>query len=479
MKQLTLSILAILTLGLFSCQKDDTTGKDLTILCEVMKPFNYEENGVLKGISLEVAAKIMQELNVENTIRISPDWDSIFNVLKTGENIMAFTTAMNPDRKENFKWVGPVTLWHTSFVSLKSSGLHFTKWEDAKMQPAIGVVTSYYTGELLTSLGFTNLVRFSTLEDLVSNLYNGTVDVVFDNQSLLQIVAQNQSKDPSKMDQLLIYSSTPGYFAFSKDVSDKLIKSWQEKLDLLKDDGFLQGLYDTYLPGTPAPGRILMFTEENPPQTHRDLDGTLTGSSMEMVNSMIEATHQTGAVEMTSWTNAYNQILFVPNSMAFSTLRSTDREDLFNWVGPLCKKKYCFYVHASSDYQINTIADARNMRSIGTVTGWASEKELTDLGFNNVITWDTPQEVFQKLMDGEVPCVVLNDIAMRALATETGHPPKDYRKGAVLSEGQTYVAFSKDTDASYITDWKRAYDAMVSSGELSGIWEKWYPDIDW
>jgi polar amino acid transport system substrate-binding protein len=222
-----------------------------------------------------------------------------------------------------------------------------------------------------------------------------------------------------------------------------------------------------------------MLMDENPPQTYRDASGNLEGSSLEMVEAMMETTGYSGPVEYSLWSNAYELIKFVPNSMAFSTLRSPDREDLFHWVGPLCRKRYCFYVNASTDYDISTIDAARRMRSVGTVSNWASEEELISLGFNNIVTWPTPQEVFQKLMDGEIPCAVLNDISMRFLGTQAGHPPKDYRQGAVLSEGMTYVAFSKDTDDDYLSAWQAAYDQLVSSGKFAGIWTKWYPDIEW
>ncbi|MCX6226484.1 MAG: transporter substrate-binding domain-containing protein [Bacteroidia bacterium] len=479
MKQLITIVLVTLAIGLLSCKKEDTSGKELTILTEVLKPFNYEENGIQKGITMEVVLKILGELQLTNTVEISSNWDSIFNRLKTGQNIMLFTTILTTERKDQFQWVGSVSLWHDAFVSLKSTGLRLATLEDAKLQPAIGVVTSFSSSEILINLGFTNLTFFNTFDDLVRNLYNGTVDIIFDAAYLIQIAAQDNSLDPAKLDNLLYYSSTPGYLAFSKDVSGKVIKNWQDKLNQLKDAGFLQELYDKYLPGTYAPGRILMFTEENPPQSYRDFDGSITGSSMEMVETMMDGTNLAGPVELTSWTNAYNQILLVPNSMAFSTLRSTDRENLFHWVGPVCKKRYCFFVHASSDYHIGTIDDAFHMKSVGTVTGWASEKELLDLGFINVVTWATPQEVFQKLMDGDIPCAVLNDISIRILASASGHPPKDVRKEAVLSEGQTYLAFSKVTEASYITAWTSAYNSLVSTGKFSVIWKKWYPDIDW
>jgi polar amino acid transport system substrate-binding protein len=479
MKQLFAIVFVSLAFGLISCKKEDTTGKELTILTEVMKPFNYEENGIRKGLTMEIVLKILDELQLTNTIEIKTNWDSIFHRLQTEENIMAFTTGLTAERKPQFQWVGPVGVWHASFLSLKDKGLTLTSIEDAKSLNANGVVTASYSAEILKTLGFTNLVYFDNLSALIVALYNGTVDTAFDSPEILQFVAQDQSLDPTKMDNLMIYSTSPTYLAFSRDVSPKLIQNWQNKLDELKDAGFLQELFDRYLPGTIAPGRILMFTEENPPQNYRDPDGSITGSSLEMVESMIKGSTLAGPVEYTSWTNAYNQILLAPNSMVFSMLRSNDRENLFHWVGPVCKKRYCFYVGASTDYHIATVDDARRMRSVGTVTGWASEKELLDLGFNNVVTWGTPQEVFQKLMDGDIPCIVLNDISMRQIAAETGHPPKDYRMEVILSEGQTYLAFSKDTDTAYVTAWENAYNSLVSTGKFSTIWKKWYPDIEW
>jgi ABC-type amino acid transport substrate-binding protein len=479
MKRTTAIVLAALTLGLFSCKKEDSTGKDLTILCEVMKPYNYEEGGQLKGITIEVVEGILDQLDLTNTIEISSDWDAIFSRLKTEDNIVAFTTGLTTERKEMFKWVGPVTLWHTGFVALKSSNLQLATIDEAKSFDAIGIVKSYFTGEILRGLGFTNLVEFDNLETLVAGLYQGNVQAVFDNLSLLQIIAQDQDRNISSLDNLLTYATTQGYLAFSRNVSDKIIANWQEQLDGMKDDGTLQELYDTYLPGTPAPGRVTIFTETNPPQSFIGYTGNLEGSSVDMVNAMMDEMGISYPVTMTNWTNAYSQIQLVPNAMTFSTLRSEAREDMFQWVGPVCKKRYCFFVRADTDYSIKTLDDARHLRSVATVTGWSSQEQLVTLGFSNLVTFDTPQLVLQRLLDGDVPCVVLNDIAIRLLLQELNHAAKDVRKEMILSEGQTFLAFSLDTDESYIEQWTAAYNKIVSSGKLKQIWEEWYPDIDW
>ena len=479
MKKIAAIILAVLVLGLFSCAKDDSTGKNLTILCEMMKPYNYEENGHLHGISIEVVQGILAKLELANPIEMSSDWDAIFKRLKTEDNIVAFTTGLTTERKEMFKWVGPITLWHVGFVGLEAANLPITTAEEAQSLTAVGVVKSYFTGEILRGLGFANLVEFADLDALVQGLYQGNVQAVFDNLSLLQIVAQDQGRDVSNLDNLVTYSTTQGYLAFSKNVSDLTISTWQEKLDEMKDDGTLQEMYDRYLPGTKAPGRVTIFTESNPPQNFIDQTGMLIGSSVDMVRAMMREIGVDYPLVSTNWTNAYAQIQLVPNAMTFSTLRTAAREALFHWVGPVCKKKYCFFVRADTDYQITTIDDARDLQAVGTVKGWSSEQQLIDLGFSNIVTFATPQIVLQKLLAGEIPCVVLNDISIRILLEELNRPLNEVRKEATLSDGQTFLAFSIDTDEEYIKKWTAAYNKIVSSGKLKQIWEEWYPDIAW
>jgi polar amino acid transport system substrate-binding protein len=479
MKHAIVIILAVLCLGWASCKKEDTTGKDLTLLCEVMEPYNYEVNGELKGITADLVARILLDLELDNPITISSDWASIFNRLNTEENIMLFTTGLTADRKGLFQWVGPVAVMNTAFVSLKNSGLSFSTPEDAMKQSAIGVVTSYPTGGILAGLGFTNLVYFDSLDEMVRKLFDGTVPVIFDNPDIVQAAARKQSLDASKLNNLLTYSSTPVYLAFSAGVPAKVVETWQGKLDALKDGGFLQTLFDIYLPGTRAPGRILMFADENPPFNYLGADGTLTGSTVDMVEAMMEGTNLGGPFEYTTWTTAFNQLQLVPNSMAFSTQRTPAMEDLFQWVGPVGKSRNCFFVLSGTEYHVGNINDAYHMRSIGAVTGSTAEQEMLALGFLNVVTWATPQQVFLKLVNGDIPCIALNELTIKELAFELGHPPKDYRKESVLSEVKTYLAFSNDTDIKYIRAWENAYDLLVSSGKLTAIWKGWHPDVDW
>ncbi len=297
--------------------------------------------------------------------------------------------------------------------------------------------------------------------------------------NLIQIAAKDNGLDETQLNLQLVQNTTHTYIAFSDDVSDKVITKWQNALDEMKDDGSLQTIMDNYLPGNRAPGRISIFTERNPPQNLIDSLGNLKGSSVDMVRAMMDEMGVDYPITSTSWDIAFSQIQFVPNAMTFSTARTAARESLYKWVGPICKKSYVFYVRAESNITITTAEDAKTLESVGTITGWATQEELTELGFTNVVTRDEAWEVLEALCNGEVECAVLNDIGIQYLLTKIGRTAEDIRQEATLSSAETYLAFSVDTDKKYIDEWQEAYETIVANGKLLEIWNDWFPYREW
>jgi len=481
MKKFTCCILAFYALAfLYSCKKDDSKEPKPLIICEEFRPFNYLENNELKGITVEIADSIMGLLGInDRTIAFTTNWDSAFELVKTADNVALFTTNMTAERKNELQWVGPVTLSSTGFTGLKSGNFEVTSVADAKNLPSVGVITGYSTTETLENLDFANLVYFNTMNLAISSLYAGSVSSVFDITQSVRAIADAGGMDANLLDEVYSYSTLQGYIAFSPGTSSNTVESWRDKLDQLKKQGYVQTVYDKYLPGTKAPGLVNIYTESNPPQSYRENDGSLTGSSVEIVQAMMGVIGREELITFTNWTDAYDQVLLNPNSMIFSTARTTQREPYFEWVGPVCKKNACFFVKAGSSIELNTIDDAKTLGNVGVTEGWASEDELTELGFTNIQTWATPQEVFEKLIDGTADAVVLNDIAISYLADQTGHNPDEVRNELLFSTDETHLAFSKDTKSSYTQEWQQAYTTIMNNGTFAGIWSNWYPGITW
>jgi polar amino acid transport system substrate-binding protein len=463
-----------------SCDKEDTTGKKLRVICEELRPYNYAENGELKGISVDIVAGIMDLMDLRKlTIELTTDWDSALTLLETSDNVALFTTGMTVIRKDKFQWVGPVTMFADGFVGLKSSDYTITTIGEAKGLASIGVVIGYATTEILEDENFSNLIYYSTLNDAIAALYAGTVPAVFNATNSIRMIAANDGYDVNQLSEKFVYKTTQGYIAFSKGVSPILVNAWQEKLDQLKKQGDVQEIYDKYLPGVKAPGLLTIYSYENPTLNYRDKDGSLTGSSFDIVEALMEVTERNEPITFTTFTDALDQVQLAPNSMNFSTLRSPERESLYQWIGPICKKNYCFYIPSGSTVAISDLEDAKQLSSVGVTEGWAAVKELENLGFANLQTWPTPEQVFRKMMEGAVDAAVLNDISIRFLAEETGYDFDDVRNVLFLSRGESYLSFSLDTKQEYLQDWQQAYTTIVNDGTLAEIWHKWYPDIDW
>lgn len=476
-----INALAILVVAMFfySCQKEDYSGKDLVLLCENLKPYNFTEGNQAKGITYEVVQEILYRLDLDNSIQMSTDWDQLLNRLKTEKNTALFTTMMTSERKELFKWAGPVVLSSISFVGLTSEDFSIADVEDAKKLNSIGVPRSFSTAELLQELGFTNLVEFDDVNAMVAGLFNGSVQAIFEDFGIVKMTAKSQGRNIIQLVNLMTLSTMQGFIAFSKDVDDRIVAKWQETIDKIKDEGLLQEILDKYVPDEKAPGRVTLFTEENPPQSFTDPAGSPTGSSVEMVSAMMEILGVDYPIKVTTWSDAYSQIELVPNSATFSTVRSPAREGLFKWVGPIAKNRFRFIVRTGSDIHINTVDDARSLGSVATVNGWVSHQELVSKGFTNLVVFKAAMDLIDKFMLGDVDCMVINEVGLDYKLAEAGYNVADVRKEAVLIEGFNYLAFSINTDDAYITQWTTAYNQMVANGRFAEIWEKWFPDIDW
>ena len=70
----------------------------LTIITENWPPYNYEENGEVKGFSTEIVQAIMKELNVNYDIQVLPGARGE-KLLEEGTQVMNFSLFRNAARE--------------------------------------------------------------------------------------------------------------------------------------------------------------------------------------------------------------------------------------------------------------------------------------------------------------------------------------------------------------------------------------------
>lgn len=127
-------------------------------------------------------------------------------------------------------------------------------------------------------------------------------------------------------------------------------------------------------------GTLTALTESLPPLNY-EVDGRVTGFSSELLDMMAKEAGLTLNKQVLPWPRAYDMAIRLPDTLVYSTVRTAEREALFQWVGPISSRRILLYKHRDrTDISLKTLDDARAYR-IGTTHDSAATRNLLKQGF--------------------------------------------------------------------------------------------------
>lgn len=277
------------------------------------------------------------------------------------------------------------------------------------------------------------------------------------------------------------YHTVYNYIAFSKDVSDEVVSKTQNAIEnMIKNKRSIAIMrnYISLMPSDYIPGTIQIYTEASPPysyMTGKDTTRKILGSSVDIVNEIQARTGYVNKINMSVWTDAYSVVQYLPNSAIFNITRTPERENMFQWVGPISSSRSYFYTLKSSGLTVTTIAQAKALKSVATPAGWFTYDYLVKNGFQNIVaTSRTSLEAFQQLIKGEVQALLMTDLDVKWLADLSKVPLSDLSQQLQASDLKDYIAFSLNTPATTVQLWQQKLDAMKADKTFDTIWNKWF-----
>jgi polar amino acid transport system substrate-binding protein len=227
-------------------------------------------------------------------------------------------------------------------------------------------------------------------------------------------------------------------------------------------------------PGPAAAQALTVLTEESPPFNYTR-DGQLTGSSTEVVREILRRLKQPDNIEVLPWARSYKLLQSQPNIALFSTTRTPEREAQFFWVGPLVTVHFGFYAKKDRGLQLNSLADAQAVGSIGTYNKDVREQLLSSLGFTNLDSSKSPASCLKKLMSGRVDLWLFDNMGMPVVARQQGVDPDELALVLPFRSYQSYVAISRQTPAPVVRQWQATLEAMAQDGTFLAISRRWLP----
>ena len=233
---------------------EEDCASQLRIYTEEFPPFNYvDKNGTITGRSTDILQEILSRTNQSAQIQLT-NWPEAYSAALAGPNTMLYSTSKNAERKDLFKWVGPIGIWDFTFYAKSGYGKKIEGLKDAKNASSICVVKNDAREQMLVSNNFTNIRRVENDRLCAIGINSGEYELWLASTMSFPWVAYESGLGKSNFAKVFTAQSAELYFAFSKDVPDSTIILWQTTLDELKSEGLFDRLSSNYFGSGPLGG---------------------------------------------------------------------------------------------------------------------------------------------------------------------------------------------------------------------------------
>ncbi|WP_052730857.1 transporter substrate-binding domain-containing protein [Methanosarcina horonobensis] len=219
----------------------------LTYYTEQLPPYNYQENGTVKGLSVDLLEAITEKMGnkvSQEEIHLVP-WTEGYQAALTGNGTVLFSMARTPEREDLFKWAGPVYTNRKVLFARPDREISIKGPEDLKGY-RIGVITDDVAIRYLLDIGVnqSQIVTESDVYAIIAALDSGEIDLWACPEASGNYFAEQATGNYNSYMVVYELQAQDTYYAFSKDVPDSVVQSFQQALDTLRDQKDEQGVSD-------------------------------------------------------------------------------------------------------------------------------------------------------------------------------------------------------------------------------------------
>jgi polar amino acid transport system substrate-binding protein len=238
------------SMALTSTSMAQSSVDGLTIMTEVYPPFNYEEDGKIKGLSTEVVGRMLELTGSSKTIADVQmlSWTRGYNLAQEAKNHALYSTTRTQSREKLFKWVGPIVPTMIGVIAKKDSNIKISSVEDL-YKLRIGTVKDDIGHLLLEEAGMPKDRMESVLssEQNYRKLIAGRVDAIAYEANVSKWGIKELGMNPAEYEVVYELKRADLYLAIQKDTSNEVVDLLQAKLDEAKADGSYEKILRRYL----------------------------------------------------------------------------------------------------------------------------------------------------------------------------------------------------------------------------------------
>ncbi len=243
-KQLTASVSKILTLGLLLASmgtvRTANAGDPIHLVTEEYPPFNYQEDGELRGLSVELMEAIMADAGLEYDMAIMP-WARAVSLAENTPGHCVFTTVHNKARDNRFAWVQPLLTSYSYLVKKSGSPVKAETIEDARGY-LVGTQRGDYTVGVLEEKGFKRIDLAAEFGVSLKKLLMGRIDLM----PMAGTTAREEILKGTPIETTLLLVQNPNGVACNKDIDPAALAAMQASLNKLIENGTREAIFKKY-----------------------------------------------------------------------------------------------------------------------------------------------------------------------------------------------------------------------------------------
>lgn len=236
-----------------------TSAKNLTYITEQYPPFNFQENGKLQGISIDLLEKMWERMGVDlnrSVIKILP-WTEGYQKVLDEKDTVLFAMARSPQREQLFKWAGGIGPFRTVIFAKKDRNIRIVSPEDLK-KFKIGAIRDDNAIQMLSDKGVNkeDLIIENTSTPIIDMLENGSLDAWAHGEIAGIWLIQQSGNNASDFALPYVIGQTDAYYGFNKETPDTIVQSFQNAIDNIKSNKDANGVSEynkilsKYIPAT-------------------------------------------------------------------------------------------------------------------------------------------------------------------------------------------------------------------------------------
>jgi len=216
----------------------DANGMDQwTIMTEHLPPYNFKEDGIVRGISTDITIRIMKRLGYpidRSDIALLP-WARAYKLLQITPNSLLFSMVRTEQREPLFKWVGPLIRFDLGLIALKEKNITIATIEDVNNY-RIGAVRDGAPEQILLrkQVKRENIDSVTSAEMNIRKLRSGRIDLFAYSIEPAYFIIQKLGLDPNDFEDVFVFYRKNLFIAFNKNTEARVIEKFQHALEQIQ-----------------------------------------------------------------------------------------------------------------------------------------------------------------------------------------------------------------------------------------------------